>query len=330
MSCLVDKECDLSNIDYLYENHLADITSDDVHGVCENNSWNKTDRRGVYGMGLVALTVGGGITYCINGSSYALAICLLSFVILVYLIQLHPIYVINIPSALITMITSTPPYLDKSQYFPYSRVLENPENWIRIRRELDQYLASHQRSALPYMDAVKGTEFVSNTIKNDGTKQRDWRIIPILMGSKIVERTKQDFPFTTKLISHPDIVTAMFSVLEPGTHIPPHCGYYKGIIRYHLGMIIPKARDKVYICVNQKKYHWKEGEGVLFDDLYPHQVYNYSDEIRIVMFLDVVRPLSGILDSMNRYMCKAVSNSAFISDLNKTLEKQMPLKSSNT
>lgn len=328
MACVADKECDLSNIDILHENHLADITSADVNGVCENRSWNKTDRKGVFGIVLVTLGIGGGVTYLCNGSSYAISLCLICFLILLYLFIVHPMNILHIPSSIITMCTNTPPYLNKNEYFPYSRVLERPENWRIMRKELDAYLASHKRDALPFMDSVKGTEFVSNTIKPDGTKQKDWRIIPILMGNKIVEQTKKDFPFTTNLITHPDIVTAMFSVLEPGTQIPPHCGYYKGIIRYHLGMIIPRERDKVFICVNQKKYHWREGEGVLSDDLYAHQVYNYSDELRIVLFLDVVRPLSEPLNTMNRYVCKIVSNSSFIADLNKKLEKQMPLKSS--
>ena len=33
--------------------------------------------------------------------------------------------------------------------------------------------------------------------------------------------------------------TAFFSILAPGKHLPPHRGPYKGVMRYHLGLLIP-------------------------------------------------------------------------------------------
>ena len=38
------------------------------------------------------------------------------------------------------------------------------------------------------------------------------------------------------------------------------------------------------------EYRWREGEGVLWDDTYEHEVWNRSDGWRIVFLLDVVRP----------------------------------------
>jgi aspartate beta-hydroxylase/beta-hydroxylase len=38
-------------------------------------------------------------------------------------------------------------------------------------------------------------------------------------------------------------------------------------------------------------YVWKEGEGVLFDDSWPHEVINRSREPRVVLIVDVPRPL---------------------------------------
>ena len=32
------------------------------------------------------------------------------------------------------------------------------------------------------------------------------------------------------------MMTAFFSILAPGKHIPPHRGPYKGLLRYHLGL----------------------------------------------------------------------------------------------
>jgi aspartyl/asparaginyl beta-hydroxylase (cupin superfamily) len=36
--------------------------------------------------------------------------------------------------------------------------------------------------------------------------------------------------------------TAFFSILAPGKHLPAHRGPYKGVMRYHLGLLIPEPR----------------------------------------------------------------------------------------
>ena len=58
----------------------------------------------------------------------------------------------------------------------------------------------------------------------------------------------------------------MFSLLEPGTKIyPPKLYIYKGLLRYHLGLITPNS-DNCFISVNNIKYSWKDGDGIIFDD----------------------------------------------------------------
>ena len=71
--------------------------------------------------------------------------------------------------------------------------------------------------------------------------------------------------------------------------IPIHVGYYKGFIRYQLGVIIPKETEKCYLCVNGEKYNWKEGEDVMFDDTFAHKVYNETEDIRVVVYMDIER-----------------------------------------
>ncbi len=39
----------------------------------------------------------------------------------------------------------------------------------------------------------------------------------------------------------PGMTTAMFSILSPRKHILDHRGPYKGVLRYHLGLIVPAA-----------------------------------------------------------------------------------------
>lgn len=37
--------------------------------------------------------------------------------------------------------------------------------------------------------------------------------------------------------------------------------------------------------------HWEEGKAMLLDDSFPHEAWNYTDEIQVVFFLDIVRPI---------------------------------------
>ena len=47
-------------------------------------------------------------------------------------------------------------------------------------------------------------------------------------------------PETVRVLkSIPGMKSAMFSILAPRKHIPEHRGMYKGVLRYHLGLIVP-------------------------------------------------------------------------------------------
>jgi hypothetical protein len=41
------------------------------------------------------------------------------------------------------------------------------------------------------------------------------------------------------------------------------------------------------------KHYYKDSEGITFDDVNAHDVVNDSDEIRVILFLDIARNMSG-------------------------------------
>jgi len=88
----------------------------------------------------------------------------------------------------------------------------------------------------------------------------------------------------------PGLITAMFSILEPGKHLPPHRGPYNGVLRLHLGLIVPEPRDQLGIRVENRLYRWREGEAVVFDDAYEHEAWNRTAHTRVVLFIDFVKP----------------------------------------
>ena len=89
----------------------------------------------------------------------------------------------------------------------------------------------------------------------------------------------------------PGLITVMFSILEPGKHLPPHRGPYNGVLRLHLGLIVPEPRDQLGIRVENDVYRWQEGEAVIFDDAYEHEAWNRTPHTRVVLFVDFRKPL---------------------------------------
>jgi len=80
-------------------------------------------------------------------------------------------------------------------------------------------------------------------------------------------------------------------VLEPGRFLPPHRGPYNGVLRLHLGLIVPDVPDKVGMRVLDKITRWKEGRALIFDDTLEHEAWNDTDQSRVVLFVDFARPL---------------------------------------
>ena len=97
------------------------------------------------------------------------------------------------------------------------------------------------------------------------------------------------------------------------------------MIRFMLPLIIPKNKDNVYLCNNYNKYVWTEGESVLWDDTYPHKVYNYTNEVRVVLYMDIVRDIGGILGKMNTFLINQLSNSGMIKEEIEKTEKKYKL-----
>jgi beta-hydroxylase len=220
-----------------------------------------------------------------------------------------------------SVITNTPPYLNKSEYFPEHILFEDSNTWKKIRAELDQVLKDVE--SIPFIHEIdKGQSYIG---QDSNGKSGGWRLFALKMMNKNIEKNRQLMPFTSNLIdSVPRINTAMFSILDGNKHIPIHTGYYKGILRYHLGMIVPEP-DKTVIHVHDQPYHWKEGEGVVFDDMFPHYVNNPSPHRRVVLWFDLKRPLPAPFDSVGNWMDQALYSSGYVKRNARKAEKQQDL-----
>ncbi|HEY8253093.1 MAG TPA: aspartyl/asparaginyl beta-hydroxylase domain-containing protein, partial [Rhizomicrobium sp.] len=194
---------------------------------------------------------------------------------------------------------------DLSEY-PELAILS--ENYAAIRAECESLI--RQQLRIPDMEEL--TSYTSG-----GIHQIAWKSFMFKSGSFIDENCALA-PKTAALLEKiPGLYTAFFSVLEPHQHIKPHWGYWKGFVRYHLGVIIPdnNAARKCWIRINPQaqdrtqardaieqgeRYFWKNGEAVLFDDTFLHDAANESDQVRVVLFLDLARRMPWPLALLNR------------------------------
>ena len=89
-----------------------------------------------------------------------------------------------------------------------------------------------------------------------------------------------------------------------------------------MGIEIPKNKKDVFLCANDKKVLWDNGKSIMFDDCYPHKVFNLSNEKRIVLYIDIIRPLeSDILNKLNEYVIIQMQNHPTVLNEIKKTEK---------
>jgi aspartate beta-hydroxylase len=144
-----------------------------------------------------------------------------------------------------------------------------------------------------------------------GSTPKRWTVFFVdLFGFKPLKNRSRCPKTCEALEGIPNLLQAFFSILDPSKSIPEHEGPYAGYLRYHLGLVVPDDNPPS-ITVNGETYVWKEGEAILFDDSYPHRVDNQSTGVRIVLIIDVRRPMPFFADLVNRFATGVLARWAY-------------------
>jgi beta-hydroxylase len=192
-------------------------------------------------------------------------------------------------------------FLDCKQ-FPWITDIE--ANWQTIRQELDEILKVSQ--SLPNFQDISSDQYSI-------TRDNLWKTYFFYGYGFKAQKNCHRCPKTTELIeSIPGMKTAFFSILFPHKHIPEHRGPYKGVLRYHLGLKIPQSEQSCRLRVGDKMRYWQEGKSLIFDDTLPHEAWNPTDDIRVVLFVDVVRPMRFPFSLLNRAMIQLIAWSPYV------------------
>ena len=197
----------------------------------------------------------------------------------------------------------TTPFLPERQ-FPWAAELET--RWPAIRRELDDVLDDW--ADLPNFQDISADQA---SITDDDR----WKTFFFYGFGFKAESNCARCPETTAALDLiPGLTTAFFSILAPHKHIPEHRGPWRGLIRYHLALKVPEPAEAAGIRVGGQVAHWREGGSLLFDDTYEHAAWNDTDGVRVVLFVDVVRPLRAPAAGVNRALLKVIALSPFVQD----------------
>ena len=179
----------------------------------------------------------------------------------------------------------TPPRLDADRYFPGHADFEGA--FPAIRAECVALMA--EMGAIPQFHEVM--EQQAELSQHGG---RFWRVFILRAYGADHHPHQARCPTLGRLLrAHPEVTSATFSILEAGKHIPAHRGPFRGILRYHLPLVIPPARGgrpSNRLRVDGETYALEEGRGILWDDTYEHEAWNDSGAVRAVLLLDVFRP----------------------------------------
>lgn len=196
-------------------------------------------------------------------------------------------------------LVSNAPVLD-ARDFAWTQMLRH--DWAAIRAEALAVL--EQPEAVPLLDEVSPDH---KRIAPPGK----WRSFFLRgYGCDIAENMKR-CPRTTRLARKvPGLNSAFFSILAPGAHIPPHRGVTKGLMTCHLGLIVPDGN--VRMRVDREIVRWADGETLVFDDTYEHEVWNDTDETRVVLLIQFARPLRAPGKWLANLFLWGVKHTAFV------------------
>lgn len=191
-----------------------------------------------------------------------------------------------------------------NEKFPWVREVE--KEWKKIREELDNVMKD--REELPNFHDIMSQV---NTI----TQDNNWKTF-FLAGYGIAsEENAKRCPETTRILNKiPGLKTAFFSILSPRKHIPAHKGPYNGVLRYHLGLIVPEPKENCKIRIDDQYYVWEEGKSIVFDDTYNHEVWNDTDGYRVVLFVDFVRPVKFPFNLLNKLLLNIAALAPFLKE----------------
>jgi hypothetical protein len=144
---------------------------------------------------------------------------------------------------------------------------------------LDRFRSNIVRTTRPYHSEPTHFHY-------PGLREREY----LVQNGVVIDANARHCPATMALLPQldcPDIPrrgpNAMFSLLAPGAHIPPHNGIANTRLVCHLPLIVPPG---CWFRVGAERREWEVGKAWVFDDTIEHEAMNPTSSLRVILIVD--------------------------------------------
>lgn len=178
-----------------------------------------------------------------------------------------------------------------------------------IREEGAAALAA-QAGIAPYVQADPTRPNRGHALLGDSR----WSAFHLFDGGKPIKANAERCPATMEALNAAPLPfingrspMALYSILQPHTHIPPHNGMLNTRLICHLPLIVP---ENCRLRVGNHTRKVEEGKVLIFDDSIEHEAWNDSDEVRVILLFEIWRPelssgeiaaLTALYEAVNLY-----------------------------
>ena len=203
------------------------------------------------------------------------------------------------------ILRTTRPFHSEPSHFHYPGLVErefhDPEDfpWLAdlegatavVAEEFHRVMAAERAELVPYIQYPDDVPLRQWAELN---RNPAWTAIHLVQNGETVAANARHCPATMALLApldQPQIPqrgpNAMFSLLAPGAHIPPHTGVANTRLVCHLPLIVPQG---CWFRVGAERRDWAVGKAWVFDDTIEHEALNPSDALRVILIVDTWHP----------------------------------------
>jgi hypothetical protein len=203
------------------------------------------------------------------------------------------------------IVRTTRPFHSEPSHFHYpglrEREFHDPDDfpWLTpleaataaIREDFERVMAAERAELVPYIQYPDDVPLRQWAELN---RNPAWTAIHLVRNGVTIRGNARHCPAVMALLEdcdQPHIPergpNAMFSLLAPGAHIPPHNGVANTRLVCHLPLIVPPG---CWFRVGDEQRDWEVGKAWIFDDTIEHEAMNSSDALRVILIIDTWHP----------------------------------------
>lgn len=183
--------------------------------------------------------------------------------------------------------------------WPHRGPLPDPRGfpWLQALAEATDPIAVEAYQFLEQFEPADTRSLRSRSVGVTG----NWRLVPLVDRDGRYPYAGQ-FPRTIELLGRvPRLRAADLALLTAGSRIHPHQGNNWGVLRAHLTLTEPPGDAVCALRFPQQDLAvpWHAGEAFIFDDSFEHEAVNARDSGRLVLLVEIDRPLPPAVALLN-------------------------------